>query len=120
MCAICEKLPQMRWKGSDMTLRYAARYSDGSFNVSQESQDREKARNALIDSHDDDDVELVQVDITIVQSFGRPKLALVPTSETEQLRAALRAMVDRWCPPSEGSDRRMWEQAKIALGDELP
>lgn len=60
-----------------MTLRYACRYSDGSFNVSQESQDLHKARKMLLDSRDDDDAELVQVDIEIVQSFGRPKLKIV-------------------------------------------
>jgi len=34
------------------------------------------------------------------------------------LRTALAAMVDRWEPDSAGADRRMWEDARRALGYE--
>lgn len=61
-----------------MTRRLARRYSDGSFNVSTESDDIDRARQLLNASSDDADTELVEVDITITRSFGRPKLEVVP------------------------------------------
>jgi hypothetical protein len=62
-----------------MTLRYARRYSDGSFNVSAMEDDFDIARKRLSGSTDDDDTELVQVEIEIVRTFGQPKLELVPS-----------------------------------------
>lgn len=63
-----------------MALRYARLYDDGSYNVSGEAEDFQRAKQLLSDSRDDDDVELVQVEIQVVKSFGRPKLQVIPQS----------------------------------------
>jgi hypothetical protein len=72
-------------------LRYARRYSDGSYNVSSNAEDYARAKQLLTDSHDDDDVELVQVEFRVVKSFGKPKLTIV--SETPDLLAALQNLL---------------------------
>lgn len=37
-------------------------------------------------------------------------------TDRAQLETALREMVDRWEPDGLGADRRMWENARAALG----
>jgi hypothetical protein len=77
-----------------MTKRIARRYSDGSFNVSTESEDVDRARHLLNASSDDNDTELVEVDITITRSFGRPKLEVVPSDAKEAVVHAARRFSD--------------------------
>lgn len=57
--------------------RFARLYGDGSLNVSHGAQDLVEARRMLCDSADDDDVELVEVEVRVVRSHGRPKLRVV-------------------------------------------
>jgi hypothetical protein len=64
-----------------VTKRFARRYSDGSFNVSTESESADRAREPLDISSDDADTELVEVDIVITRSFGRPKLEIMQNAE---------------------------------------
>ncbi len=54
----------------------ARQYNDGSMNVSS-SDDVERARQLLATSYDDDDVELIEVEVTVIRSFGKPKLEVV-------------------------------------------
>ena len=60
-----------------MARRYARRYSDGSFNVASARETQEDAIRGISGSKDDDDTELVEVEIEIVASLGRPKLNIV-------------------------------------------
>ena len=78
-----------------MTKRIARRYSDGSFNVSS-SDDLPRARQLLAMSKDDDDTELVEVDITITKSFGRPKLEVVKPDVRSAAEALLHAQQRGW------------------------
>lgn len=57
--------------------RFAQLYSDGSLNVSSEGDDLVRARNLLCDSSDDDDTELVEVEISVIRSYGQPKMKIV-------------------------------------------
>jgi hypothetical protein len=85
-------------------IRFARLYNDGSYNVSTEAEDYARAKRLLSDSRDDDDVELVQVEIRVVQSFGKPKLTIV--SETPDLLAALQNLLKfDSLAYSKGSDR---------------
>lgn len=60
--------------------RYARLYSDGALSVEQFGVDQAEARRRLcID--DDDDTELLEVEIVIVRSFGKPKLQVVKEHE---------------------------------------
>ena len=77
-----------------MTKRIARRYADGSFNVSTASEDLDRARQLLNESGDDDDTELVEVDIIITRSFGRPKLEVVPPDAKEAVVHAARRFSD--------------------------
>jgi hypothetical protein len=60
-----------------MVRRFARRYSDGSFNVASDRQTKEEAIRAISGSTDDDDTEIVEVEVEIVASHGRPKLKIV-------------------------------------------
>lgn len=54
--------------------RFARLYSDGSIGVCSASRDFSGARAELIGSSDDPDVELLEVEINVVRSHGKPKL----------------------------------------------
>lgn len=56
-----------------MSVRYAILYDDGSFNVSNEGEDLIQARKRLCLNPEEND-ELVQVEIKVIQTFGRTKL----------------------------------------------
>ena len=60
-----------------MVRRFARRYSDGSFNVASARETKEEAIYAISGSTDDDNTEVVEVEIEIVASHGRPKLKIV-------------------------------------------
>jgi hypothetical protein len=73
-----------------MSRRYARLYSDGSLGVCPDGRDLVQAREELSGSTDDADTELVEVEMRIVQTFGKPKLQIVrehsaqcPTCGTE-------------------------------------
>lgn len=57
--------------------RFARVYSDGSMMVSPADRDFDSARRDLLASADDDDVELLEVEITVVRTHGRPRLQAV-------------------------------------------
>ena len=57
--------------------RYARLFSDGSMSLMPTGTDPIEARRELIEGHEDDDVELLEVDITMVRSLGKPKLQAV-------------------------------------------
>lgn len=58
--------------------RIARLYADGSFNVdSGDAIDLADAKHRLGTSQDDDDTELVEVEIRVIKSYGKPKLSIV-------------------------------------------
>jgi hypothetical protein len=57
-----------------MSKRYAILYSDGSFNVSNDGEDLISARKRLGNCDEED--ELVQVEIKVIQTFGKPNLQI--------------------------------------------
>lgn len=61
----------------DLRTRFARLYPDGSMGIERAGLDFETARRALRDGSDDDDVELLEVRITVIRTHGRPKLAAV-------------------------------------------
>lgn len=71
-----------------MSRRFATLYTDGSFGVHPEGSGMDKARNLM--RYDGEDVELVEVEIKMVNTFGKINLqkvtehsALCPTCHTE-------------------------------------
>lgn len=54
--------------------RYARLYADGGISVMPAGASWEDARRSLIDSSDDDDTELLEIEITVIRTHGRPKL----------------------------------------------
>lgn len=59
-----------------MSKRYAILFSDGSFSVSDEGDDLDKAKKRL-GCLDEGESEYVQVEIKVIQTFGNPKLQTV-------------------------------------------
>lgn len=57
--------------------RFARLYSDGGIGVAAPGTDFETARRQLIESHDDPTVELLEIEITVLRSHGKPKLQAV-------------------------------------------
>lgn len=54
--------------------RYARLYADGGLGVMPAGASWEEARRNLLDSSDDDDTELLEIEITVIRTHGRPKL----------------------------------------------
>lgn len=54
--------------------RYARLYADGGIAVMPAGMSWEAARQNLLDSSDDDDTELLEVEVIVVRTHGRPKL----------------------------------------------
>lgn len=54
--------------------RYARLYADGGIAVMPAGASWEEARRNLLDSSDDDDTELLEIEITVIRTHGRPKL----------------------------------------------
>lgn len=52
--------------------RFARRYSDGTLSIERPSTDFFTARRSLVDGHDDDDVEILEVELRVVRSYGSP------------------------------------------------
>jgi len=61
--------------------RFARFYPDGSMVVEPPDVDLERARKSLADSSDDEDVEILEVEVTVVRRHGRPKLQAVRDHE---------------------------------------
>lgn len=57
--------------------RFARVYSDGSISIEPAGLDFIDARNRLCAGHDDDDVELLELEITVIRSHGYPKMRAV-------------------------------------------
>lgn len=57
--------------------RFAQLYADGALIVMPAGHDFITARKEFLASSDDDDVELLEVEITVIRSHGRPKLQAV-------------------------------------------
>lgn len=57
--------------------RFARAWPDGTMSVESGGLDYIEARKRLVESHDDDDVELLEIIVTVVRNHGRPKLAAV-------------------------------------------
>lgn len=57
--------------------RFARLYSDGGMIVLPVKYDFIEARRELLQDGDDDDVELLEVEVTVVRTHGRPKLQAV-------------------------------------------
>lgn len=57
--------------------RFARLYSDGGLGVEAAGVPYEEARRRLTGSSDDDDVELLEIEITVVRNHGQPKIQLV-------------------------------------------
>ena len=53
--------------------KFAVLYPDGSLNVSSEGDDLLKARKLLAFESEDPDVELVTVEISVTDTFGKPQ-----------------------------------------------
>lgn len=60
-----------------MSKRYARLYPDGSMSVCPDDKDLAQATKELSGSCDDEDTDLVQVEIRVVQMFGKPKMQIV-------------------------------------------
>lgn len=61
--------------------RFARLYGDGSMTVLASHHDWHSARRELLASSDDDDTELLEVEISVIRTHGKPKL--VVTHERE-------------------------------------
>ena len=72
-------------------LRFARRYSDGSYDVSTEGMSEERARKSLLGSSDDDDTELVEVRLEIVRTL-HCKLKLMRPADDAQVRTLAQGM----------------------------
>lgn len=59
--------------------RYARLYADGGIAVMPAGMSWEAARQELLDSSDDDDTELLEIEITVIRTHGRPKLRMIRT-----------------------------------------
>src|ERR1700748_2571626 len=57
--------------------RFARLFPDGGLIVMPPGTDWFQARRELIESYDDDNIEIIEIEITVVRSHGKPKLALV-------------------------------------------
>ena len=57
--------------------RFARLYSDGTMGVEQAGADFLTARQRLTEGHDDPDVELLEIEIVVIRSHGRPRLRAV-------------------------------------------
>lgn len=64
-------------QGTRTRTRFARLYSDGGMGIMPAGTDFVEARRELIESHDDDDVELLEVEVTVIRSHGQPKLQVV-------------------------------------------
>lgn len=60
-----------------MSRRFARLYGDGSLGVETPGLDLDDARKRLAGSTDDDDTEIVEVELRIVASHGKPKIKMV-------------------------------------------
>jgi hypothetical protein len=58
----------------DGNARFARLFSDGSLTVETAGIDFLTARQRLLESNDDTDVEILEVDIKIIRTYGKPKL----------------------------------------------
>lgn len=54
--------------------RFARLYSDGGMGLAPAGTEFVQARRELIESSDDPDVELLEVEVTVIRSHGLPKL----------------------------------------------
>ncbi len=54
--------------------RFARLWPDGSMSVEPAGMDFFEARKRLRDGNDDDEVELLEIEVTVIRSHGRPKL----------------------------------------------
>jgi hypothetical protein len=64
-------------KLADHDARFARLFSDGSLTVEAPGTDFLTARRRLLESSDDDDVEILEVDIRVLNTHGKPKLRVV-------------------------------------------
>jgi hypothetical protein len=62
--------------------RFARLYEDGSLVVVPASRDFVAARGDLIASSDDDDTELLELEVTVIRTHGKPKLRAVREHST--------------------------------------
>lgn len=61
-------------EATDKRTRFARLYSDGSMGLEPAGTDFLTARERLLSSHDDADAEILEVDITVLRTHGKPKL----------------------------------------------
>ena len=59
--------------------RFARYYQDGSLAVEPADVDFHAARRRLRAASDDDDVEILEVEVTVIRTHGRPKMQAVTT-----------------------------------------
>ena len=101
----------MPGKNPKNSNRFARVFEDGSMGLERAGTDLIEARRRLCEGHDDPDVELIEVQVTVIRTHGKPKLRVVgnvfvtcPTcgeeihaaeaqEEIERLRAELDAAV---------------------------
>ena len=57
--------------------RFACLWEDGSMSVMPCDHDYARAARELIGGTGDDEIELVEVEVTVLRSFGRPRMRLV-------------------------------------------
>lgn len=57
--------------------RFARVYGDGSMGIEPAGLDLIEARKRLLDSSDDDDVTIMEVEVTVIRTHGQPKLTAV-------------------------------------------
>ena len=73
---MAEDQPMSRQTTRKRRTRFARLYQDGSMGVSPAADDFVTARADLIGSSDDD-VELLEVEVNVIRSYGKPKLKTV-------------------------------------------
>lgn len=73
-------------KGANNTprrTRFARLYSDGTMGLERPGMDFLQARKLLCDGHEDDETELLEVEITVIRTHGRPHIATVTEAWVE-------------------------------------
>lgn len=102
-----------------MVVRFARVYSDGSVNVSSEGEDYARALKLMVDSSDDDDTQLVQVEFRVIGNFGSPKIKLVASKDAvrdalEQAYDCIKGETPEDCTDEEARDDTL-EKIHVAL-----